>query len=251
MHLNIAFISGICCHFFGPMLAQKRHFGGDDVTVDKFPFVVAISFVSELVGNGAIIAPRWILSSASAFQVTPHSEYIAHAGGDVYKDGERYPSEAVYEHPEWNGYVANIALMKLKWKLKFGAKVKPIKLFQQDLDRVDDVFMISYGKNALGTKHLQGAPYFLTSDAACLASLNTDYAKAILQEGHGYCVNDIGGNGARGQWHDDTGAPMVKDDRLVALWILRDDEVITHHNNVSLATRVFFFGGWIESTMKF
>uniref|UniRef100_A0A182JLG0 Uncharacterized protein n=1 Tax=Anopheles atroparvus TaxID=41427 RepID=A0A182JLG0_ANOAO len=295
MQLTIVFLLA-CCHFFGPALSQKRQYGGYDVNIRQYPFVVAISLggqttgsgaiiaprwilssasaflvpyhdsykvnvgadavgggqwyqgqmvyqhpewegfqdniallktnrkikfgptaqpiklfesnpdgidnalmlsygenEQELVGNGAIIAPRWILSSASAFQVTPHSEYIAHAGGDVYKDGERYPSEAVYKHPEWNGYVANIALMKLKWKLKFGAKVKPIKLFQQDLDRVDDVFMISYGKNALGTKHLQGAPYFLTSDAACLASLNTDYAKAILQEGHGYCKRQYGG----------------------------------------------------------
>uniref|UniRef100_A0AAG5D248 Peptidase S1 domain-containing protein n=1 Tax=Anopheles atroparvus TaxID=41427 RepID=A0AAG5D248_ANOAO len=249
MQLTIVFLLA-CCHFFGPALSQKRQYGGYDVNIRQYPFVVAISLGGQTTGSGAIIAPRWILSSASAFLVPYHDSYKVNVGADAVGGGQWYQGQMVYQHPEWEGFQDNIALLKTNRKIKFGPTAQPIKLFESNPDGIDNALMLSYGENEQGTRHLRAATYSLTSGPGCLASLPNNDGDEVIKRNQGYCQNAP--DGTKGQWYDDTGAPIVINDspRLVAIHAFRVDND-THYNKVSIAMRVSIYKDFIVNTMKY
>ncbi|XP_053674468.1 trypsin-like [Anopheles nili] len=227
--------------------AQHRQIGGKDVSVQEFPFVVAITYLRELCGHGAIIDRRWIVSSASSFYNQPFSEYNVALDTDDFNGIANWQEvENIFVHPEWIGWDHNIALVKLKQELTYSGTIQPINIPTSDTSRPLDVTMVSYGTNEESTTHLRGASYTLKTDESCLKLLQDFSAKDVITLGQGYCL--IPPEGAeRGQYANDAGAPVVKGDELYGLFAFSENTGGV--NQVSVVTRVMFFTDWIQSSI--
>uniref|UniRef100_A0A182NJK4 Peptidase S1 domain-containing protein n=1 Tax=Anopheles dirus TaxID=7168 RepID=A0A182NJK4_9DIPT len=222
-----------------PSEAQLRQVGASDVSVRQYPFVAALTYTRQLAGNGAIIASRWVLTSASAVYATPDSEYDVAVGVDHLdaRDGKWY---------QFVGWDYNVALVLVRGDIQTGDTIQPIGL-GTSVPETLEVKMVSYGKNNEGTTHLQEATYTLISDNVdCVGLLDEPVAKEVIWQKHGFCLIPPPGT-EQGQWYNDAGAPMVASGELYALFAFSENEGGT--NVGSVATRVSSFAGWIESTM--
>ncbi|XP_053674467.1 trypsin-like [Anopheles nili] len=247
MNAKVALLVTICGLLARLTCAQHRQIGGKDVTVQEFPFVVAITYERELCGHGAILDRRWILSSASSFYNQPYSEYnVAVATDDIEGDASWHEVDNVFLHPEWVGWDYNIALVKLKDEVTYSGTVQPINIPNDDSNIPLDVTMLSYGKNEDGTSHLRGATYTLKTDESCLSLLSNSASKDVITEGHGFCLIPPEGS-EQGQYFSDAGAPVVKGDELYGVFAFSEDKGGV--NKASVATRVRFFADWIQSSI--
>uniref|UniRef100_A0A182QD79 Peptidase S1 domain-containing protein n=1 Tax=Anopheles farauti TaxID=69004 RepID=A0A182QD79_9DIPT len=225
-----------------------RQVGATDVSVRQYPFMAALTYIRQLVGNGAIIAPRWILTSASAVYATPDSEYDVAVGVDDLDDrnGRWYQVQRIFRHPEFVGWDDNIALVLVRANIESTDTIQPITLGPAVPDTIE-VKMLSYGKNNQDTTHLQEATYTLISDNVdCLRLLDESAAKDVILQKHGFCLIPPPGT-EQGQWYNDAGAPMVADGMLYALFAFSENE--GGLNVGAVATRITSFVGWIESIM--
>uniref|UniRef100_A0A182ME38 Peptidase S1 domain-containing protein n=1 Tax=Anopheles culicifacies TaxID=139723 RepID=A0A182ME38_9DIPT len=226
--------------------AQERQIGGKDASTLSYPFMVAIAAARKLVGNGAIIESRWVLTTASALQFTQDALYDVQVGADTFNGaGYWYEILRIYRHPEYIGWDHNIALIKLKGHIKYTDTVQPIDLAVEDKDSLEAI-MVSYGFNEDGTSHLREATYTLTADDDCVNFLREDVAKQMIIDQQGYCVFPLPGN-TQGQWYNDAGAPLVANEQLHGLFAFAEHEGGANHGSV--ATRVFKFTTWIQNTI--
>uniref|UniRef100_A0A182SWM1 Peptidase S1 domain-containing protein n=1 Tax=Anopheles maculatus TaxID=74869 RepID=A0A182SWM1_9DIPT len=144
--------------------AQTRQVGGKDVSARQYPFVAVIAFTRQLVGNGAIITPKWILTSASAVYHSPDSEYNIGLGtDDFHSKADWHEVLKVLRYPEFVGWDNNIAMVQLRGTIKYSDTVQPINIATTFPETVE-VTMLSYGKNEHDTTHLRAATYTLISD---------------------------------------------------------------------------------------
>ncbi|XP_035917487.1 chymotrypsin-1-like [Anopheles stephensi] len=227
--------------------AQLRQVGGKDVSVRQYPFVAAIAYTRQLVGNGAIITPNWILTSASAVYHYPDSEYsIAVGTDDFHSPANWHEVSKIIRHPEFVGWDNNIAMVLVRDTVKYGDTVKPINIATNSPDTVE-VTMLSYGKNEHSTTHLRAATYTLISDNVdCVGLLKESAAKEIIWRQHGFCLIPPPGT-EQGQWYNDAGAPLVAHGELYAVFALAEHE--GGLNEGSVAIRVASYLGWIQAVM--
>ncbi|XP_041773533.1 trypsin-1-like [Anopheles merus] len=228
---------------------QRRQIGGTDVSIVQYPFVVGILLQRTIIiGNGAILAPSWVLTSASAVFNTPDSEYsIATGSEDLFTPAAQYQVQRIFRHPEFVGWDYNVALVKVSGKIVFGDTVQPIAIATTEPETVNDATMLSYGKNEDGTAHLRSATYTLISDNDdCVRLLQEYQAKEVIWQHHGFCLIPPPGT-QQGQWFNDAGAPLVADGQLYAVFAFAENEGGT--NEGSVATRLTSFAGWIQSIM--
>ncbi|XP_053674466.1 serine protease SP24D-like [Anopheles nili] len=247
MNAKLVLLVAIFGLLVGLASTQSRQIGGKDVIVQDYPFVVAITYLRELCGNGAIIQKRWIVSSASSFYNRPFSQYdVAVATDDFRGDATWHEVLNIYIHPEWVGFEHNIGLVKLVTEVSYSVAVQPISIATNDWSRPLDVTMLSYGKNEAGSTHLRAATYTLKTDQTCLQLLQDYNSRDVITLGHGYCLIPPAGT-ERGQYVNDAGAPVVKDNQLYGLFAFSENSGGV--NDVSVATRVTFFTDWIESSI--
>ncbi|XP_035917172.1 chymotrypsin-1-like [Anopheles stephensi] len=229
------------------VLAQRRQIGGRDTSIRQYPFMAAVAFARQLVGNGAIIAPRWILTSASAVYAPQDALFDVQVGADSFMgSGSWYEVLQIYRHPEFVGWDYNIALIHLKGPIKYSDTVQPIGLATTDTDYIDAT-MLSYGINEQETQHLREAAYTLSADDECVAFLTDWLAKEMITQHRGYCVRPFRG-AQQGQWFNDAGAPVVANNLLYGVFAFAEDE--GGINEGSVATRVISFADWIQRTMQ-
>uniref|UniRef100_A0A182S7I9 Peptidase S1 domain-containing protein n=1 Tax=Anopheles maculatus TaxID=74869 RepID=A0A182S7I9_9DIPT len=244
MKSTLVLFSLIC--LFCSVTAQNRQIGGTDVSIGQYPFMAAIAFARKLVGNGAIIMQRWILTSASAVYAPQDALFDVQVGADTFMgSGSWYEVLSIYRHPEFVGWDYNIALIHLKGPITYSDTVQPIALTTTDTDYID-VTMISYGINEQDTQHLRKAEYTLSADDECVAFLTDSLAKEMVTQHRGYCVRSFRGL-QQGQWFNDAGAPLVANSLLYGLFAFAEDE--GGINEGSVAVRVINFADWIHSTM--
>ncbi|XP_053674464.1 tryptase-like [Anopheles nili] len=184
----------------------------DITTTKKYPFVAAVSWNRHLLGNGAIIAPQWVLTTASVCHVGDVLLYDVAVGEDdfVYRKRD-IPVDQVIRHPEYDELDNNIALVKVRGTIEYKETVQPIAL-AASMPKEIDVTMVTYGKNVVTVTELR--------DLTCTLSVkcedefkDEDVLKMIGQE-HGYCV--IAKPGRKlGFWFSDDGAPLVADVSLL------------------------------------
>uniref|UniRef100_A0A182WL51 Peptidase S1 domain-containing protein n=1 Tax=Anopheles minimus TaxID=112268 RepID=A0A182WL51_9DIPT len=246
MKFAVVFLSLICLYYSRPVQAQVRQIGGKDASVINYPFMAAISLARTLMGNGAIIQSRWILTSASAVYFTQDSLYDVQVGADTFKGtGNWYEVLRIYRHSEYIGWDHNIALIQLKGHIKYTSVVQPIDLAVTDTDFLEAV-MLSYGFNEQGTAHLREGTYKLTATDECVNFVIEDIAKNMIRNQQGYCVFPLSSTG-QGQWANDAGAPMVAYGQLYGLFAFAEHR--GGINQGSVATRVFKFTNWIQGTI--
>uniref|UniRef100_A0A182K3Q4 Peptidase S1 domain-containing protein n=1 Tax=Anopheles christyi TaxID=43041 RepID=A0A182K3Q4_9DIPT len=239
--------SFVCC--FGRLAqAQLRQVGGKDVSVRQYPFVAAIAYERQLnIGNGAIITPSWIITSASAVSTLPDGSYdVALGTSDFYSVANWYQVQQIFRHPEFVGWDYNIALIQIRGRIVFSDTIQPITIGSSFPDAIEAT-MLSYGKNEHETTHLRSATYTLISDNVdCVRLLDEYRAKEVIWQQHGFCLIPPPGT-EQGQWFNDAGAPLVTNGQLYAVFAFAEHEGGT--NEGSVATRVASFAGWIQTTM--
>ncbi|XP_074600307.1 polycomb protein SCMH1-like isoform X1 [Brevipalpus obovatus] len=116
----------------GPAL---KIFGGDPTYPGEFPWDVAI-FNRQSDGRanhecgGSIVSDRFILTAAHCFEDRQASNYLIGVGHHELMRTEKYELEEVIVHPsyEHTQFYNDIALIKLKKRLKFGELVRPVCL---------------------------------------------------------------------------------------------------------------------------
>ncbi|XP_053666187.1 chymotrypsin-1-like [Anopheles marshallii] len=243
MKVSLVFLSLVCIYYSRSAQAQLRHIGGKDVSINTYPFMAAISYAYNHVGNGAIIDTRWILTSASAVYFLEESLYYVQVGTSQFLDnGYWYEVNHIHKHPEFIGWDYNIALIHLKGNIKYNNMVQPINLPVTDADAVK-AQMLSFGLNEHATHRLREADYMLTADDACVNFLGYYLAKDMIKDKQGYCVFPIPG-AQQGQFYSDAGAPLIADGQLFGLFAFAEHE--GGINQGSVATRVFKFTSWIQ-----
>ncbi|XP_058065894.1 trypsin-1-like [Anopheles bellator] len=225
--------------------AQDRMVGASDTTVEEYPFMAAITFHRELVGNGAIINMKWILTAAITIIGTPVSAFDVRVGSSDYKNNPKvYQVKRNYPHPEWVGYDYNIGLVLLAKELDCSPTVQPIRLTTEDPESIQ-LTMVSYGQNEAGTSHLQKANFDMTRSASCYNKLEDFLSKEVVETGTGYCMSspDIT---KKGHYYTDLGAPAITKNKLYALFSFSEHSGgITE---VAVATRVFPYIDFISQT---
>uniref|UniRef100_A0A182K3Q5 Peptidase S1 domain-containing protein n=1 Tax=Anopheles christyi TaxID=43041 RepID=A0A182K3Q5_9DIPT len=246
MKLTLVLLFVIAIQHSGPVQAQTRQIGGKDASIQQYPFMAAIAFARRLVGNGAIIAPRWILTSASAVYAPQDALFDVQVGADTFMGtGDWYEVLAIHKHPEFIGWDYNIALIHLKGPIQYSDTVKPIDLADTVVDQLE-VTMLSYGNNEDSTQHLREATYTLSTNDECVSFLTDGLAQSMVIEQRGFCVRPVPGT-EQGQWFNDAGAPIVASGKLYGLFAFSEDEGGV--NEGSVGTRVTSFLDWIHSKM--
>uniref|UniRef100_A0A182M0K1 Peptidase S1 domain-containing protein n=1 Tax=Anopheles culicifacies TaxID=139723 RepID=A0A182M0K1_9DIPT len=239
-------VASLCC--FTIVRAQIRQVGAKDVSVQQYPFIAVISYARQLIGNGALIAPKWILTSASAVYSYPDSEYnVALGASDFYGSGKWYKVGQIFRHPEFVGWDYNIAMVLIRGKVQYTDTIQPIAIGTSFPETIE-VTMLSYGQNEHNTTHLRGATYTLISDNTdCIRLLDEYMAKEMIWNRNGFCMIPPPGT-IQGQWFNDAGAPMVAQGQLYAVFAFAEHE--GGLNEGSVATRVASFHGWIQTIMS-
>uniref|UniRef100_A0A6E8VND8 Peptidase S1 domain-containing protein n=2 Tax=Anopheles coluzzii TaxID=1518534 RepID=A0A6E8VND8_ANOCL len=248
MKLAPALLFVITVHHLDPSVQAKRlQIGGKDTGIFLYPYMAAIEFAQKLVGNGAIVAQRYILTSASAVAEPHDSLYKVQLGANVFKGpGDLYEVLTIYKHPQYIGWDYNIALLHLKDPIRYSDSVQPAIIADTFVSKLQ-VLLVSYGTNEDGTMHLREAIYTTSTGAECVDSLTRGLSKEIIIQEHGFCVRSPPG-AEQGQWADDAGAPIVADGKLYGVFAFSEQEGKT--NVGSIGTRVSAFLEWIYETME-
>uniref|UniRef100_A0A182SKQ1 Peptidase S1 domain-containing protein n=1 Tax=Anopheles maculatus TaxID=74869 RepID=A0A182SKQ1_9DIPT len=222
--------------------SQAEVVAGTDVDIKQHQYVVAIVFFCELVGNGVILAERWILSTASMFYHIPHTKYSVATGTDHYPDQATwYEVDCVYKHPFYNGLDDNIALVSIEGAIEYTERVKPIALTYIS-DHTDTLAaeMLWYGTSVNKTIQLRKVTFILTSDQSCVDQLSDQVAKHIITDRAGYCMMPEQGT-YRAQWYNASGAPIVVNNELHAIFSFNEND------GGAVATRLWHYRPWMMS----
>uniref|UniRef100_A0A182MUQ6 Peptidase S1 domain-containing protein n=1 Tax=Anopheles culicifacies TaxID=139723 RepID=A0A182MUQ6_9DIPT len=225
----------ICTICVGLVAAKQTKRQAADPLITKYPFIVAITHNSNFVGNGVIVAGKWILSTASVFANTPDTDYQAHAGSSNYlQDATVNGIQRVLKHPQYNpqqGPGNNIALAQMNDIFLETQLLQSVDLGINDVPTASTT-MATFG----GTAQLQEVFNELASDEACIGQLNDEANKRIVQEGLAYCMT-LSSDYSVGP--GDLGAPIMSMDFLYALYA-----------DGFVATRIAIYRSWIQSTMQ-
>uniref|UniRef100_A0A182PPE7 Peptidase S1 domain-containing protein n=1 Tax=Anopheles epiroticus TaxID=199890 RepID=A0A182PPE7_9DIPT len=216
---------------------------GADGSIYNFQFVVAITYAGEMFRNGVIVTKRWILTSAIPAEPYTFADYSVVVGAeDFYNEGTWHAVQGVYKHPHYIGVDYNLALVLIRGSIEYTARVQPIHLPTSDLASLE-ARMVSFDHSKEnGRPHLREAYCLLTSDDSCISHQADELAKRDISDGLGYCV--LPGSDLAVGHYNASGAPIVADRVIYAVFV----EPIEGRHGVAVATRIWRFKDWIQTT---
>ncbi|XP_053674465.1 uncharacterized protein LOC128724768 [Anopheles nili] len=194
---------------------QLHQVDGQATTVQKYPFMNAIAFNREFVGNGVILAPQWVLTTASVCLATPDTTYDVLYGADDYLTyNGANPVERIFRHSGRPGPENNLALVNVRNAVGYTDTIQPIQLADSNTPDVINVTLVAYGKTESSQTHLREQPFMLTK---CENTLTDPSSVEVVIHDSGWCVasqkDAIQELQRKGQ-----GAPMVVNGQLYGLY---------------------------------
>uniref|UniRef100_A0AC34RHN8 Peptidase S1 domain-containing protein n=1 Tax=Panagrolaimus sp. JU765 TaxID=591449 RepID=A0AC34RHN8_9BILA len=128
---------------YGPIIGNHendqdkvRILGGDESVRGRWPWMAYLRC------SGTIIGDRWIMTAAHCIEVV-----YSHVGvGNINFNLVDYNVEEIFVHPNFNeleSYLDDIALLKLRDKIKFNESILPICLWQNDGLNKDEFFVVA------------------------------------------------------------------------------------------------------------
>ncbi|XP_035917486.1 serine protease 56-like [Anopheles stephensi] len=233
--MKLVCVLAICAVFLGLVSTErsKRQLGATGL-IEKYPFIVAITYNGNFVGNGVIVSGWWILSTATAFaNPTPADAYRVYAGSADYMSGSsENVIQLIIKHPQ---YIApspgnNIAMARVATIFEESKLLQSVNLGVNDVPSAATT-MATFG----GRQNMLEVPNRLASDEACIGTLTDEANKQIVRDGLAYCVTI---ESAYAVGPGDVGAPIMSMNFLYGLYA---DGLV--------ATRIAIHRQWIQSTM--
>ncbi|XP_075858665.1 transmembrane protease serine 4 isoform X2 [Microcebus murinus] len=138
------------CLACGKNLKTPRVVGGEEASVDSWPWQVSIQYDKQHICGGSILDAHWILTAAHCFRKYLHvPSWKVKAGSDRlgYSHGLSVSKIIVIELNPIYPKEKDIALIKLKSPLTFSDTIRPICLpfFDEELAPATPVWVIGWG----------------------------------------------------------------------------------------------------------
>ncbi|XP_055383828.1 vitellin-degrading protease-like [Condylostylus longicornis] len=127
------FTEQILSAYLSPHGGSARIIGGTDSTIEEIPWQVSILYYTINHCGGSIINEDTVLTASHCFHshgTDPESFSVRVGTNRRSGDGQILKVKKIIPHPEFNikTYNHDIAIVKLKDKLKFNDKIQPIEL---------------------------------------------------------------------------------------------------------------------------
>ncbi|KXJ23513.1 Coagulation factor XI [Exaiptasia diaphana] len=174
-----------------------------------------MNYRENRVWNQSIIKPDWIVTAAHCFQSNPNTADYKVIAGELNlkkKEGDEQVMdiEKIIEHPKYDEskrpkYDYDIKLLKLKTKIQFNDKVRPICLPTKRFKDGGNCYATGWGytKDFKGNKNLKASTTLqqlkipLVSDKTCKYAFSSMTSRMICggykDKGKGICKGDSGG----------------------------------------------------------
>ncbi|KAM5245997.1 transmembrane protease serine 4 [Ctenodactylus gundi] len=138
------------CLACGLSVKTPRVVGGEEASVDSWPWQVSIQYNKQHVCGGSILDPQWILTAAHCFR--KHLDvynWKVRVGSDTLGNFPSLPVAKIFISEQNTLYPKekDIALVKLQLPLTFSATVRPICLpfFDEELAPATPLWVVGWG----------------------------------------------------------------------------------------------------------
>ncbi|CAF0916150.1 unnamed protein product [Brachionus calyciflorus] len=238
---------------------QTKIVNGKDANSNAWPWMVAMFFENSFQCGGSIIAPDLILTAAHCVEDDLDvSKYKFIYGTNYINQSQTESNTAfvskIYMHPDYFGSIIynDIALIKLKNKLQFSSKVKPICLPQNGkLDEIENkqVVVTGWGKR-------NGSLPISNNLLQALMAIQNDKSENAcnFRRYNNYCA--LGVSGDSNICQGDSGGPLqyFKNGKWIIYGIssytLSNQFTSCDNKEPGFFATVPFFLDWIKSVAK-
>uniref|UniRef100_V9KI64 Vitamin K-dependent protein C n=1 Tax=Callorhinchus milii TaxID=7868 RepID=V9KI64_CALMI len=251
-----------------------RIFGGKKAPEGTIPWQVYVKPKSSRAG-GILITDQWVLSAAHIFHPkgVPRStpldldSYTIFMGENDLMDlrnGSNLPIEAIHVHPgftsESHNYDNDIALVKLREKVKLSQHILPVCLPPADLPRLYEAQRLAYvsGWGVTNGDYLYSYLQFvglpLANQSVCKSSFvgkRMPGGQSPVLTDNMVCAGD--GTGQADSCQGDSGGPLTKWDSETGRWyavgIVSWGLGCAQRDSYGVYTRVSRYLGWLQDVM--
>ncbi|XP_073813719.1 trypsin-4 [Musca autumnalis] len=119
---------------------EGRIVGGWETDISYFPYQVSVQVMDTHVCGGTVIAEDLILTAAHCLTRFSSPQYYSVRAGSSYsfRDGVVIPAKAIKIHENYKSSEHDIAVIKLAMPLVYSTKIKPITLWNEDVQIADN-----------------------------------------------------------------------------------------------------------------
>ncbi|EAT41805.1 AAEL006598-PA [Aedes aegypti] len=226
---------------------MNRVVGGQEAADGSVPYQVSLQLKGYgHICGGSIIGERWILTAAHCVEGETPGQLNVLAGTNSLKEGgelhetDKFIRHKYYNQPQFHN---DVALIRLKSKLQFSAKVKPIVYWEKEVGANQSVVLTGWGRTSAGgpvpTK-LQTLDLKTISNEECKQKSSGNSNNVGI--GH-ICTLTKSGEGA---CNGDSGGPLTLDGKLVGLV---NFGVPCAFGFPDAYARVSYFHEWVRTTV--
>ncbi|XP_060530377.1 transmembrane protease serine 9-like [Cylas formicarius] len=198
-----------------------RIVGGDDADIQDFPYQTALFLDGELVCQGSIVGPSWVLTAGHCFfdrneATRLQGSWSVRVGSSQLSSGGQVVSVAevnLYDPFDW--FSTDLALLKLESSLEYGPSVQAVRLPEKgrELKSDEPAIVTGWGSTIVyleQSEQLQKVELNVVLTEDCKIS----YGKAIISDTT-FCAQYA--PGGKGICAYDSGAPLVANGTLIGV----------------------------------